>query len=133
MPIHFKLTVVLVSPLQTNKGNCSQTEQISCHSLTTSTNDADFMQSTPKEELSLDQAVNQRNSESREFHIIPFGSSITTRIPHNSHHFPAFLSGEDCIEQGCESREFCVIHLAPAQSCKFCVVRTKFCAFFIVS
>ena len=72
--------------------------------------DADFVQSAPKEELSLDQAVNLRNSESREFRVIRFGSSITTRVPHNSHHFPAFPSGEDCIEQEHESREFRVIH-----------------------
>ena len=73
--------------------------------------DADFMQSAPKEELSLDEAVNQRNSESREFCVIRFGSSITTQILHNSHHFPAFLLGEDCIEQGRESCEFRVIHI----------------------
>ena len=72
--------------------------------------DADFVQSTPKEELSLDQAVNQRNSESREFQVIRFGSSITMQIPHNLHHFPAFPSGEDCIEQGCESHEFQISH-----------------------
>ena len=35
--------------------------------------------------------INPRNSELREFHVIHFGSSITTQIPHNSHHFPAFL------------------------------------------
>ena len=106
----FKLTVVLVSLLYTNKGNCSRTEQISRHSPTTSASDADFMQSAPKEGLSLDQAVNQRNSESREFCVIRFGSSITTRIPHNSHHFPCLLLGKECIEQGCESHEFRVIH-----------------------
>ena len=50
MPIHFKLTVVLV----------------------------DFVQSAPKEEPYLDQAVNQRNSESRDFRVIHFESSITT-------------------------------------------------------
>ena len=68
------------------------------------------MQSTPKEELSLDQAVNQRNSELREFRVIRFGSSITTRILHNLHHFSCLLLGKECIEQGRESREFCVIH-----------------------
>ena len=72
--------------------------------------DADFVQSTPKEDLSLDQAWNQRNSKSREFHIIRFGSSITTRIPHHSHHFPCLLLGKECIEQGRKSREFRVIH-----------------------
>ena len=87
-----------------------RTEQISRHSPTTPASDANFVQSTPKEELSLDQAVNQRNSESREFRIIRFGSSITTRIPHNSHHFPCLLLGKECIEQGRESREFRVIH-----------------------
>ena len=40
--------------------------------------DGDFVQSTPKEELSLDQAVNLGNRESHEFHVIRFGSSITT-------------------------------------------------------
>ena len=69
--------------------------------------DADFVQSAPKEELSLDQAVNQRNSESREFRVIRFRSSITMQIPH---HFPALPPGEDCIEQGHESCKFHVIH-----------------------
>ena len=110
MPIHFILTVVLVSLLKTNKGNCSRTEQISRHSPTTSASDADFVQTTPKEELSLDQAVNLRNSESREFHVIRFGSSITMRILHNLHHFPCLPSGKECIEQGHESRKFHVIH-----------------------
>ena len=87
-----------------------QTEQISRHSSTTSASDADFVQSTPKEELSLDQAVTQRNSKSREFHVIRFGSSITTQIPHNLHQFPCLLLGKECIEQGRESREFHVIH-----------------------
>ena len=68
------------------------------------------MQSTPKEDLSLDQAVNQRNSESREFRVIHFGSSITTRIPHHSYHFPCLLLRNECIEQGRKSLEFCVIH-----------------------
>ena len=51
----FKLSVVLVSLLQTNKGNCSRTEQISRHSPTTSASDADFMQSAQEEESFLDQ------------------------------------------------------------------------------
>ena len=41
--------------------------------------DADFVQSTQKEELSLDQAVNLGNCESHEFHVIRFGSSIIMR------------------------------------------------------
>ena len=119
-------TVVLVSPLQTNKRNCSQTEQFSRHSPTTSVSDGDFVQSTPKEELSLDQAVNIGNRESCEFHVIHFGSSITMRIPHNSHHFSCLPSGKECIEQEHESRKFRVIHLASAQSREFCIVRTNF-------
>ena len=111
MPIHFELTVVLVSLLQTNKGNCLRTEQILCHLPTTSASDADFMQSAPKEDLSLDQAVNLRNSESCEFCIIHFGSSITTQIPHNLHRFPCLPLGKECIEPGCESCKFHVIHL----------------------
>ena len=72
--------------------------------------DADFVQSAPKEDLPLDQAVNKRNNESCEFHVIHFGSSITTRIPHHSHHFPFLLLGKECIEQGHESCEFRVVH-----------------------
>ena len=40
--------------------------------------DTDFVQSAQKEELSLDQAVNLGNRESREFRVIHFGSSIIT-------------------------------------------------------
>ena len=91
VPIHLKLTVVLVSLFQTNKRNCSRTEQISHHSPTTSASDAKLVQSAPKEELSLDQAVNLGNRESRKFCVIHFGSSIITRILCNSHHFSYFL------------------------------------------
>ena len=60
--------------------------------------DADFVQSTSKEELSLDQAVNQKNSKSHEFHVVRLGSSITAQNPHDLHHFSAFHLGKDCIE-----------------------------------
>ena len=73
-------TVVLSqSFVATTKGtNCSQTKQISRHLLTGSVSDANFMRTTRKEELSLNQAVNLGNRESREFHVICFGSSIIT-------------------------------------------------------
>ena len=47
--------------------NCSRTEQISRHSPTITASDANFMQSAPKEELSLDQAVNQRTANHARF------------------------------------------------------------------
>ena len=63
----FKLTVVLVSLFQTNKGNCSRTEQISRHSPTTSASDADFVQSTQEEESSLDQTTREIDHEPSRF------------------------------------------------------------------
>ena len=73
-------TVVLSqSFVATTKGtNCLQTEQILHHSLTVPVSDADFVQSTQKEEFSLDQAVNLGKHESRKFCVIHFGSSIIT-------------------------------------------------------
>ena len=64
----------------------------------------------PKEELSLDQAVDLGYCESREFRIIRFGSSIIMRIPHNSHHFSCILQGKEYIEQERKSRKFRVIN-----------------------
>ena len=93
-------TVVLSqSFVATTKGtNCSRTEQISCHLPIVSTSDADFVQTAQKEELSLNQAVNLGNCESREFRVIRFGSSIITQIPRNSHHFSYFLQTQLRIE-----------------------------------
>ena len=68
------------------------------------------MQSAQKEELSLDQAVNLGNRESREFRVIRFGSSIIMQIPRNSHHFSYLLQDKECIEQERESRKFRIIH-----------------------
>ena len=94
----------------TKRTNCSRTEQILRHLPIVSVSDADFVQSARKEEFSLHQAVNLGKRESRKFCIIHFGSSIITRIPHNSHHFSYFLQGKDCIEQERESRKFHIIH-----------------------
>ena len=59
--------------------NCSQTEQISRHLPTGSTNDANFMRSTREEEFSLNQAASIGGGhESCEIHTIHAGSSITT-------------------------------------------------------
>ena len=73
-------TVVLSqSFVATTKGtNCSRTEQISCHLLIVSASDADFVQSTQKEEFSLDQAANLEKCKSCKFCVIRFGSGIIT-------------------------------------------------------
>ena len=66
--------------------------------------DGDFMQSAPKEELSLDQAVNLGNRESHEFHVIHFGSSIITQILRNLHHFLLSLDSAKNRNSGIEIR-----------------------------
>ena len=59
--------------MRQTRGNCSRTKQISHHSPMATASDANFVQSAPKVELSLDQAVNLRYCESCEFHIISLG------------------------------------------------------------
>ena len=64
----------------------------------------DFMQSAQEEESSLDQAVNIGNRESREFHVIHFGSSIIMWILCNSHHFLLSLDSAKNHNLGIEIR-----------------------------
>ena len=85
MPIHsFKLTVVSVSLLQTNKRNCSRTEQISRHSPTIPASDADFVQSAQEEESSLDQTTKGIDREPSRFRAFRPGLERVQRDLHDS-------------------------------------------------
>ena len=83
MPIHFKLTVVSVSLLQTNKRNCLRTEQILCHSPTTPASDADFVQPAQEEESSLDQTTKGIDREPSRFRTFRPGLERLQRDLHN--------------------------------------------------
>ena len=80
----FKLTVVLVSLLQTNKRNCSRTEQISRHSPTIPASDADFVQSAQEEESSLDQTTKGIDREPSRFRAFRPGLERVQRDLHDS-------------------------------------------------
>ena len=79
-----KLTVVLVSLLQTNNRNCSRTEQISRHSPTITASDADFVQSAQEEESSLDQPAKGIDREPSRFRAFCPGLERVQRDPHDS-------------------------------------------------
>ena len=79
-----KFTVVLVSLLQTSKRNCSQTEQISRHSPTLTTSDADFVQSAQEEESSLDQTTKGIDREPSRFRAFRPGLERVQRDLRNS-------------------------------------------------
>ena len=98
----FKLTVVLVSLLQTNKGNCSRTEQISRHSPTTSASDADFVQSAQEEESSLDQ-TREIDSEPSRFRTFRPGLE---RVQRNLRDSPQPRAMRQDLEPARESHEY---------------------------
>ena len=98
----FKLTVVLVSLLQTNKRNCSRTEQISRHSPTTSASDADFVQSAQEEESSLDQ-TREIDREPSRFRTFRPGLE---RVQQNLRDSPQPRATRQDLEPARESREY---------------------------
>ena len=98
----FKLTVVLVSLLQTNKENCSQTEQISRLSPTTSASDADFVQSAQEEESSLDQ-TREIDRELSRFRTFRPGLE---RVQRNLRNSPQPRATRQDLEPARESREY---------------------------
>ena len=103
VPIHFKLTVVLVSLLQTNKRNCSQTEQTSRHSPTIPASDADFVQSAQEEESSLDQTTREIDRELSRFCTFHPGLE---RVQRNLCDSPQPRATRQDLEPTRESREY---------------------------
>ena len=86
-----------------------------------------------KQELSLDQAVNLRNSGSREFCGIHFGIHFWVKYNHpNSAQFAPFSglpSGKESIEQECEPHKFHVIHFCSSSITRILCNSHQFCAF----
>ena len=103
VPIHFKLTVVLVSLLQTNKRNCSRTEQISRHSPTIPASDADFVQSAQEEESSLDQTTREIDREPSRFRTFCPGLE---RVQRNLRDSPQPRATRQDLEPMRESHEY---------------------------
>ena len=111
MPIHFKLTVVSVSLLQTNKRNCSRTEQISRHSPTTPTSDTDFMQSAQEEESSLDQTTKGNDREPSRFRAFRPGLERVQRDLHDLRQPGITRQDLESTKEPREYNEFRTIHV----------------------
>ena len=107
VPIHFKLTVVLVSLLQTNKRNCLRTEQISRHSPMIPASDADFVQSAQEEESSLDQTTREIDREPSRFCTFHPGLE---RVQRNLRDSPQPRATRQDLESVRESREYSEFH-----------------------
>ena len=102
----FKLTVVLVSLLQTNKRNCSRTEQISRHSPTIPASDADFVQSAQEEESSLDQTTKGIDREPSRFRAFRPGFEQVQRDLHNLRQPGITRQDLESTKEPCEYNEF---------------------------
>ena len=98
----FKLTVVLVSLFQTNRRNCSRTEQISRHSPTTFASDADFGQFAQEEESSLDQTTREIDREPSRFRTFRPGLE---RVQRNLRDSPQPRATRQDLEPARGSRE----------------------------
>ena len=98
----FKLTVVLVSLFQTNKRNCSRTEQISRHLPTTFASDADFVQFAQEEESSLDQTMREIDREPSRFRTFRPGLE---RVQRNLRDSPQPRATRQDLEPARGSRE----------------------------
>ena len=87
---------------QTNKRNCSRTEQISRHSPTTFASDADFVQFAQEEESSLDQTTREIDREPSRFRTFRPGLE---RVQRNLRDSPQPRATRQDLEPARESRE----------------------------